>query len=183
MKNSFLKYVLIAGAFFSFNCLNAQILTFDHGEIEFYTSTVVSDIEAVSEKADVSLNMGTGDVSVTIEIKSFEFEYDLMQEHFNEKYIESDKFPKATFKGKILQDISGGIENETEVDVSGNLTIHGITNEIKFKANLSNQGDFTVVKSKIPVVFKDYGVDDPSILTKSVAQDVEIKSTLYLKQV
>lgn len=181
MINGFLKYVFATWAFFSLNSINAQVLTFDHGEIEFYTATVVSDIEAVTNKADVNLNIKTGQVTVSINIKSFEFESELMQEHFNEKYMESDKFPKATFNGKVLQDISGGIDKDMTVDVSGELTIHGITKDIKFKANLSNQDNFTVVKTKIPVIFKDYKIDDPSILTKSVASDVEIKSTLYLK--
>lgn len=182
MRILFLKYGVITGFLFFVSSLNAQILSFDHGKIEFYTGTVVSDIEAVSEKSEVSLNTETGDVAVTINIESFEFEYDLMQEHFNEEYMESEKFPQSTFKGKISQDISKGVENEMEVDVEGKLTIHGVGNGIKFKANLSALDDFTVVKVKIPVVFKDYGIDDPSILTKSVAKDVEIKGTLYLKQ-
>ena len=164
------------------NSLDAQTLSFDHGEIEFYTASMISDIEAVTDKAEVNLDVQTGEVEVSVDIKSFEFEYDLMQEHFNEKYLESDKFPKATFKGKIQQDISKGIENEMDVDVSGNLTIHGVTKAIKLKANITKQGEFTVVKTKIPVVFKDYNVEDPSILTKSVAKDVEVKCTFYLKQ-
>ena len=181
MRILFIKYVLIAGFFFFINNLNGQILSFDHGKIEFYTATAVSGIEAVADKAEVKLNLETREVVVSVNIQSFEFEYDLMQEHFNEKYMESDKFPMATFRGKILQNISPGVNNEMDVDVSGNLTIHGITKEIKFKVNLSKQGDFTVVKSRIPVVFKDYSIDDPSILTKSVASDVEIKSIFYLK--
>lgn len=182
MRNNFLNCIFIAGTLFSFNCLNAQILSFDHGEIEFYTATAVSDIEAVTDTADVNLNIQTGQVEVKVNIKSFEFEYNLMQDHFNESYMESDKFPQATFKGKILQDISTGIGALREVEVSGDLTIHGVTKQIQFNANISKQGELTVVKTKIPVVFKDYGIDDPSILTKSVATDVEIKSTLYLKQ-
>ena len=183
MKIDILKYFILLVALFLFDGLNAQILNFDHGTIEFYTGTVVSDIEAVSKKADVSLNLETGEISAMINITSFEFEYDLMQEHFNEKYMESDKFPQATFKGKILQDISNGTDNGMNVDVSGKLTIHGVTKDIRFKASLSKQNDFTVVKTKITVIFKDYGIDDPSIITKSVAKDVEVKGTLYLKQI
>lgn len=181
MIQFYVKYFVIAGFLFSFSKPNAQVLTFDHGKVEFYTATAITDIEAITEKADVKLDIATGNVEVKINIKSFEFEYDLMQEHFNEKYMESDKFPQAAFKGKILQDISE-LGDDREVDVSGELTIHGITKDITLKAKLSKQGDFILVKSKIPVVFKDYNVDDPSILTKSVAKDVEIKSTLYLKQ-
>ena len=165
----------------TFSYLYAQVLLFDHGKIEFYTGTVVSDIEAVTNKADVSLNIETGEVAVSIQIKSFEFEYDLMQEHFNEKHLESDKFPNATFTGKIVQDISGGIKNEVTVDAVGDLTIHGVTKNVKFKVNLTGQADFTVVKTKVPVVLKDYNIDEPSILSKSVAKDVMVAVTLFLK--
>lgn len=182
MIKSYIKVFFLAVLIFSLNSLQAQILSFNRGEIEFYSSTMLSDIEAVSEKASVKLDVKTGKVEVKIDIESFEFEYDLMQEHFNEKYLESDKFPQAIFNGKIEQDISI-ITDETEVDLFGNLTIHGVTREIEFKANISKQEDFTVIKSKILVVFNDYNVDDPSILTKSVAKDVEVKCTLYLEQI
>jgi polyisoprenoid-binding protein YceI len=160
--------------------LHAQVLTFDHGKMEFYTATVLSDIEAVTEKLDVKLDVQTGNVEIAVNINSFDFEYETMKEHFNEDYMESDKFPQATFKGKILQDISGVFEDKN-VDATGDLTIHGVTRKIEVKANVSQKNGFTIIKSKIPVVFKDYGVDDPSILSKSVAKDVEIRSTLYLK--
>ena len=177
-----MKYFLPLVLFvLSFNTLHAQVLTFDHGEMEFYTATVLSDIEAVTEKLDVKLDVQTGNIEITVSINSFEFEYETMKEHFNEKYMESDKFPLATFKGKITQDISN--LNETlEVDGSGELNIHGVSRKIDVKATISKANGLTVIKTKFPVVFKDYGVDDPSILSKSVAKEVEIKCSLYLHQ-
>jgi len=180
MIKFFRKYLLLAVLLYSINVLHAQILSFDHGEVEFYTASVLSDIEAVTEKADVKLDIQTGNFEVTINIQSFKFESELMQEHFNESYLESDKFPQATFKGKIVQDISN-ISAEIEVDASGKMTIHGVTKGIQAKANISKKEGYTILKCKIPVVFKDYNVDEPSILTKSVAKDVLIKGTLYLK--
>lgn len=173
-------YLIIAGFLFLISTVHAQNLSFDHGEIEFYTASIMSDIEAVTEKADVKLDIQTGEFEVTLSIQSFVFEWETMQEHFNEKYMESDKFPQATFKGKILEDISD-ITEEVEVNAQGKMTIHGVTKEIQVKAKISKKEDFTVVQSKIPVVFKDYNVKDPSILSKSVAKDVLIKGTLYLK--
>lgn len=175
-----IKYLILAGLLFSINILRAQQLSVDHGEIEFYTETVLSDIEAFTEKFDAILDIKTGAFEVTISIESFEFEYELMQEHFNEDYLESEKFPHATFKGKILQNISN-ITEEMEVDASGEMTIHGITKVIKINANVSKIDAFTVVKCKIPVIFKDYNVDEPSILKKSVAKDVIVKVALYFK--
>lgn len=174
------NYFLLAGFLLSIHSLQAQVLSFHHGEIEFYTASMISDIEAVTKKTDVKLDIQTGNIEVTIDIKSFVFESETMQEHFNEKYMESDKFPQATFKGKTEQDISN-ITDEIEIVASGKMTIHGVTKEIQVKAKLSKAAGYTLVKCKIPIVFKDYNVNEPSILTKSVAKDVLIKGIIYLK--
>ena len=173
-------YFLLTGLLLSINSLQAQILSFHHGEIEFYTASMMTDIEAVTESADVKLDIQTGNIEVTIDIKSFVFEYETMQEHFNEKYMESDKFPRALFKGKTEQDISN-FTDEIEIDASGKMTIHGVTKEIQVKAKIAKKEGYTVVKCKIPIVFKDYNVEEPSILTKSVAKDVLINGIIYLK--
>ena len=175
-----IKSFLLAGLLFLLNNLSAQILSFDHGEVEFYTNTVLSDIDAISEKAVVKLDIETGSIEVSIKINSFEFEYELMQEHFNEEYMESDKFPLATFKGIISQDISD-FKEKIDVIAIGELTIHGISKEVNIKANISQTENYTIVKCKIPVTFKDFNVNEPSILSRSVAKDVEVKATLYLK--
>ena len=180
MNHFFTKYFILAVLLLYFNKLHSQVLSFHHGEIEFFTETVMSDIEAFTDKAVVKLDIQTGNFEATVNIQSFEFEYETMQEHFNGKYMESDKFPQATFKGKILQNISN-ISGTTEVDASGKMTIHGVTKEIKIKAKISKKQDFTVVECKIPVVFEDYKVDEPSILSKSVAKDVLIQVSVYLK--
>jgi len=174
-----MKYNLVVLLFLCLNYSQAQVLSFDHGEVEFYTSSIMSDIEAISEEVQVKLDIPSGNVELIIPIASFEFEYELMQEHFNEEYLESDKFPEATFKGKIAQDISN-LSEDTEIDVSGTLTIHGITKETTFKATISKKEDFTLVKCQFLVVFKDFNVEEPSILSKSVAKDVVVKSVLYL---
>jgi polyisoprenoid-binding protein YceI len=170
----------IAVCILSLSGLQAQILTFDHGKVEFYTTTIMSDIDAVSEDVFVNLDAKTGEFEVEIEISSFEFEYELMQEHFNEKYMESDKFPKAVFKGSIAQNILE-ITDEKEVDASGKMSIHGVEKELSVNVSISKKENLTLLKCKFPIVFKDYNVDEPSILTKKFAKDVEVKCTLYLK--
>lgn len=179
MKKYYFKTSIFAFFLVCLNVVQAQELSFHHGTVEFYTSSIMSDIEATSEEVNVKLNVSTRAVEIKIPINSFEFEYEMMQEHFNEEYLESDKFPEATFKGKITQDISN-LSETLEVDVIGKLTIHGVEKETQFKATLLKTAEFTVVKCKFPVAFKDFNVEEPSILTKSVATDVEIKSTLFL---
>ena len=174
------KYFILLAFLFSVSIVNAQKLYLDRGKIEFYTETVVSDIEAVTEKFDAFIDLQTGIFEVKVNIQSFEFEYETMQEHFNEDYLESERFPQATFKGKLLGDISG-VKGESEVDASGEMNIHGVTREIKVKANISVKDGFTVVKCKFPLLFKDYNVDEPSILSKPIAKDVVVNCVLYLK--
>ena len=180
MKRYFLKYSILIAFLVSLNNLQAQVLTFDHGKVQFYTSSILSDIDAISEDINVKLDINSKEFEVLINVESFEFESDLMHKHFVEKYLETDKFPFASFKGKITQDISS-IAEETEIEVIGEMTIHGVKKEIIIKTRISKKNDFTVVKTKFVIVFKDYNVDEPSILTKTFAKDVEVKSTLYLK--
>lgn len=175
-----LKYLILLVLFSSINYIHAQVLSFDHGKVEFYTTSIMSDIEATSEAIQVKLDVPARTVELKIPIESFEFEYELMQAHFNEEYLESDKFPHATFKGEIAQDFTN-LSEEKEVDVSGDLTIHGVTKEIAFKAVISKKETYTVIKCQFPVVFKHFNVEEPSILSKSVAKDVVVKSILYLK--
>ncbi len=175
-----IRFLVLTLLLASTSFVYGQILNFDHGKVAFHTSSIMSDIEASSEVMEVSLDIVSGAVELRIPISSFEFEYEMMQDHFNEEYLESDKFPDATFKGQIAQDISN-IQESTEVDLSGQLTIHGVTKSTNFKATLAKQDGMTKVKCVFPIVFKDYNVDEPSILTKSVAKDVELKATFYLK--
>lgn len=174
------KAVWIGMIILSSQSIHSQILTFDHGEVEFYTSSILSDIEASTEEVEASLNLETKAVEIKIAIESFEFEYEMMQDHFNAEYMESEKYPYASFKGQVAQDLSNTNEL-TELDVTGTLSIHGVDKDITFKASVSNKEGFFIVKCKFPIVFKDFNVEEPSVLTKSVAKDVDFKGTLYLK--
>lgn len=173
-------YFILLVVLLSISIGQAQVLAFDHGKVEFHTSNIMSDIEAVSNELEASLDLESGTVDIRIPITSFEFEYEMMQDHFNEEYLESDRFPDATFKGNIVQDI-GSIEGATQVDVTGALSIHGVTKSTSFTATLTQQDDFLKVKCVFPIVFKDFDVEEPSILVKTLAKDVEMKAILYLK--
>jgi polyisoprenoid-binding protein YceI len=173
-------YIVLTLLILTATFIQAQVLTFDHGEVAFHTSSIVSDIEAVSKEIEVNLDLQSGGFEIRISIASFEFEYEMMQDHFNAEYLESDQYPDATFIGKIVQDMSD-IQEGIEVYVSGELTIHGVNKPTSLQATLSKKDGFTRVKCVFPIVFKDFNVDEPSILTKSVAKDVEVKGLLFLK--
>lgn len=174
------KYLTVISLLLTSTLLEAQVLTFDHGEVEFHTSSIMSDIEAFSEEMDVQLDTTTGDFEIVIPIESFDFEYEMMQDHFNEDYLESEKYPNATFSGKIGQKIPS-LEEAFTTDISGDMTIHGVTKAMSFPATFSEKEGLMRVRCTFPIVFKDFEVDEPSILTKAVAKDVEVKVSIYLK--
>jgi polyisoprenoid-binding protein YceI len=108
------------------------------GTLSFYSETPIENIEAENNQASAILDIQTGEIAVSAQMIGFEFEKALMQEHFNENYIESDKFPKATFKGKILNYSGAPDDSETtEVTVEGVLTLHGVSKDISTTGTLS----------------------------------------------
>jgi polyisoprenoid-binding protein YceI len=109
-------------------------------------------------------------------IKGFEFKRALMQEHFNENYLESDKIPKAGFKGKItnLASVDFTKDGIYPVEVSGDLTIHGVTKKITAKGTIEIKGKVVTVKSKFEVVPKDYNIQIPSLVENKIAKEVDV---------
>ena len=103
------------------------------GKIAFYSKAKLEDIEAVNKTAVAVLDIQTGDIQFSVPMKGFEFRKALMQEHFNENYIESDKYPKSEFKGSIINnsDIDFKKNGTYHAKARGKLTIHGVTNDVE----------------------------------------------------
>lgn len=144
--------------------------------IKFFSETPVEDIEAENNQVSTVLNAENGELAFSLLIKAFVFEKALMQEHFNEKYMESDEFPKSTFKGKIegfsLDKLSE--EEFTEFKATGVLTIHGVSKEIEVVAELKMAGDQILAKSTFQVKVADYEIKIPSSVRDNIAKTIEI---------
>ena len=100
------------------------------GHINFYSHTAIEDITADNNEVAGIIDAETGEVVINVKMTAFQFEKKLMQEHFNENYVESEKFPKAVFKGKIVNNetVKYGSQGYYSVTVEGDMTIHGETN-------------------------------------------------------
>lgn len=148
------------------------------GFISFYSHTPVEDIEAVNNQVLSIVDLSNGAVAVSLLMKSFQFEKALMQEHFNENYIESDKYPKANFQGKIenLQDILAG-DNGVAL-VSGELTIHGITKPITMEGKLDISDKSVNFEGKFKLIVADFDIKIPSIVARNIAREVEVTCIL-----
>ena len=177
-----MKYILsVLVCFLLINNLKAQdrYLT-KQGTISFFSHSPVEDIEAVNNQVLSIVDIETGDVAISVLMKSFMFEKSLMQEHFNENYVESDKFPKAKFKGKIID--FENLENKNKVSIQGDLTIHGITKEVKVDANIEIDNDNLVLNGVFTVLVADYQIKIPSVVKNNIAKTIEITFSLNHKK-
>ncbi|MAY84119.1 MAG: polyisoprenoid-binding protein [Flavobacteriales bacterium] len=169
-----LSLALIGGLF----CLNANAQKYmtQNGTIQFFSETPVENIEAVNNQVSSVIDMETGNLVFKLLMKAFTFEKALMQEHFNEKYVESEKFPRSTFKGQIKDfDKSKYTEGKHEVIVVGELTIHGVTQKVEAPGTIEIKGDQLIVNSTFTVEVADYEIKIPSTVSDNIAKTIEIQ--------
>lgn len=146
------------------------------GHIKFFSKAPLEDIEANNNKVLSIVDLSKGEVAVDLLIKAFEFEKKLMQEHFNENYLESDKYPKSTFKGtfSVPEGLKSMTDGVYELDVKGQLNIHGVTKDIETKSSLTVKGGKLSGELKFFVAVKDYKIKIPNVVVKNIAEQVEV---------
>jgi polyisoprenoid-binding protein YceI len=145
------------------------------GQISFFSSAPLEDIEAKNNAVTSQLFSANGQYNFELNIKDFHFENDLMEEHFNESYLHSDKYPKAYFKGFIinLRDINFSKDGIYNATVKGSLTIHGVTREVVQTGNIEIKGGKVIARSKFKVLRKDYNIGG-SLASKMISDTVEV---------
>ncbi len=155
-----------------------------NGHVRFFSHTPVEDIEAHNRQVVSVLNPADGTLQFTMLIKSFEFKIALMQEHFNENYMESDKFPKAGFKGKIenLSDIDFKKDGSYPAEVTGDMTIHGVTKPVATNGTITVSGNTVTAAAKFTVMPKDYDIDIPAVVENKIAKEIEVNVDVTYQQ-
>ena len=178
MKN----LILIIFFLLAKNVAFSQKMITRSGEIKFEASMpAFEEVAAKNNTVSCILNASNGDLAALALVKAFKFKVPLMEEHFNENYVESSKFPKATFKGKILNfDASKVSGAKSGFDFEGDLTLHGITKKIKSKVFLnSNAGKWNLMSS-FSVKVSDFDIKIPSLVKSKVAEDVKVSLNFVL---
>ena len=154
-----------------------------NGLISFFSSTPLEDIDARSNQVGAALDMKNGQLAFTVAMKSFQFKRSLMQEHFNENYVESEKFPRATFAGQVLSFQTGLLTKPgpQPVQVEGDLTIHGVKRHIRVPGTLELKDNQLVAKSKFVVAPADYNIEIPALVRDNIGKSVEVNVSLVCK--
>jgi polyisoprenoid-binding protein YceI len=156
-----------------------------NGYIGFYSHTPMEDIKGDNNQVAAVLDISTGNLVFQALIKSFHFDRALMEEHFNENYMESDKFPKSSFNGKILNLAAVNFSKNGiyEVTVEGDLTIHEVTNKISAKGTIEVVTGGINASSKFSIVPEDYKISIPGIVREKINKDLEVTVKMQLAPV
>jgi len=176
------KIIFLSALIFSAVFSKAQIYMGKSYEVSFFSDGPIEDIAATSKSAQVILNSAKNEIAIKVTIKGFDFEKELMQEHFNEKYLESDKYPYATFSGKIKDTIDYKKDGIYKVAVVGKLKMHDVEKERTIQGTLLVKGGEITIESKFIVALKDHKIEIPSLMTQNIAEMVEVTLKLTLTE-
>lgn len=146
------------------------------GKINFLSKAPVEDIEAKNKTVTAVIDAKSGAMQFAVQMKGFEFEKKTMQKHFNENYVESDKFPKAEFKGTISNNsnINYKKDGTYTAKVKGKLTIHGVTKDVESTGILKVNGGKIDATSTFNVLLSDYNINVPSVVKDKVSSTIKI---------
>ncbi len=159
----------------------AQKYKIDSGTISFFSEAPVENIDATNTNVSGLFDSATGEIAFLVQIKGFVFRKSLMQEHFNDKYMESDKFPKASFQG-IVTGYKFNQQGTQPVNASGKLTIHGVTNSINTEGTLEIVDNNININSTFKVKLEDHKIKIPKLLWQNIAEEAEVKLDVILSQ-
>lgn len=173
MEMKVLRYILILSLWFSGDLSYAQKYKSVSGEAGFFSSAPLEDIKAQNKTATGLFDSETGSVAFVVPIKGFRFRKSLMQEHFNENFMESDKYPQGTFEGKISgYDLN--TSGEQDAVAEGKMTIHGVTQNVRIPGKFRNENNRITMEAVFPVKLEDYDISIPRVLFMNIAEEVEV---------
>jgi polyisoprenoid-binding protein YceI len=170
MKKTFVLLTIL----FAISSFSQKMMT-RNGEVKFEASMpALEEVKATSKTASCVLDQSSGELAVLVLVKSFKFKVPLMEEHFNENYIESSTYPKATFKGKIKEYNKSKDAEKTTYDVEGELTIHGVKKTIATKITILSKSGKLNLKSNFKVKNEDFKIKIPNLVKNKIAENVSI---------
>jgi polyisoprenoid-binding protein YceI len=175
------KVLMTAFIFLAFT-LNAQKFMTKNGYIGFYSHTPMEDIKGDNNQVASILDASTGEFVFQVLMKSFKFEKTLMEEHFNENYVESEKFPKSTFKGKItnLSNVDFSKTGSYKVKVDGELSIHGVTQNVSTPGEIEITEGGVNARSQFIIHPEDYKIEIPAIVRENIAKEISVTVNVKL---
>ncbi len=179
------KYMLSAALLLAIAPAFAQKYMTRTARISFFSQTPVENIQAINNEASCVLDAQNGALELVVPINSFKFEKALMQEHFNENYMESSKYPKADFKGRItnIATVNMGKDGVYKVQAAGSLTMHGVMRDVNAPGTVTVKGGVATAEAVFGVRCADYNIKVPSVVAAKIAEEIRVTVTAPLAEV
>lgn len=171
--------LIISICLFPFTQLKAQSYKTSNGKVSFFSSAPVEDIKADNNKVSGIFDAQTGNLAFLVPINGFSFEKALMQEHFNEKFLESHKYPEATFEGK-LTGYNIAKAGTQIARANGDLTIHGLTVKSDIPGTIRFQDNQVFMEAKFLIKLEDHEIQIPKVLFYNIAEEIEVTVNFVL---
>jgi hypothetical protein len=154
----------------------AQKVYTKNANVSFFSKTSMENISADNNQVSSILNQQTGELQFSVLIKAFHFKKALMEEHFNENYMESDKYPKAIFKGSIadISKVNFAKDGSYPVTVTGDLTMHGVNNKLSSKGTIQVKSGIATALSSFKIRLADYRISIPRLVKDNIAETIDI---------
>ncbi|HZF66233.1 MAG TPA: YceI family protein [Chitinophagaceae bacterium] len=170
VKNLFLCLLLCFSQFL----IEAQTFVTRNGYIGFFSKTPFENIKAENRQVNAVIDLAKKNIAFAALMKGFLFPKALMQEHFNENYVESDRYPKTSFTGSYTGDVDPGKDGTYNIKVNGNLTLHGVTRSIEVPATLDVKEGKLTGKTNFRIKPADYNIKIPALVKDKIAQQVDV---------
>jgi len=170
MKN----LVLILLAVFNINRAGQELYACKNATLTLFSTAPIEDISATSTAGNAVFNATTSDLVFSVNINTFKFPKSLMQEHFNSDYMESDKYPKATFRGKISEHIDPSKNGTYPVTVVGELEVHGVKQNRSIPGKITVNNGVITMNSEFMVKCADHHIDIPKIVFHNIAESIKL---------
>ncbi len=173
-NNVLIIFFLMIGCIHS---IAAQKYVEKKGTIIFEASEKLFEpVKAENKNVTAILDLETNKIASLALMKGFHFKNSLMEEHFNENYIESETYPKATFRGKLLNFNYEVLSNSpTQITVEGKIALHGKEKEIRTILTMQKEGDFITMKGSFTVLPSDFNIEIPAIVRKKIAKEIVVQ--------
>ncbi len=152
----------------------ASVFVTKNAELTLFSEAPMENIEAVSRNAYGVVNINSGEIQFGVSIRSFQFRKSLMREHFNENYMESDKYPVAKFKGKLNMPLEISRDGEYQVTATGDLEVHGVTKRRSVSGTVKVVNGKLEIYSVFDVKCQDHNIKIPALVFKNIAETIRI---------
>jgi len=171
----FVFFAIVCMAFIHPVNAYSQLYSTRSGFVGFYSKTSMEDIQGENNQVYAIIDAGKKNLAFAALLKGFTFVKELMQEHFNENYVESDKYPKASFTGAYTGDVALDKDGVYKIVVTGNLTLHNVTRPIQTPATLEVKGGHLLGHAEFKVKPEDFNISIPSVVRDKIDKEMTVK--------